>query len=437
MKRLLTYLIFVVVFCLFPIKVFASGNITAAPSTLTIEVGSSKKFTITAKNAIGDVSIASSDSKIAKVSASEWGTGMVEEGKIKSGTITVTGVSEGTATITLTLDAATFDGEDLAGQKRTVKVTVVKKGSLPETPTITKSTNNKLKSLTIVGYTPNKVDDNNYTLTVDNTVNSITINAVAEDEKATIKGTGSHNLNPGDNNISITITSESGAQNTINVKVTRKEQATIDDLDKLLSGSNNTIDISINNVSSVNEDVLNRIKSSGKTVNLKYFDDKNNNVYTWVIDGKKLDSVVTFNPLITFTSNNIQELMKDANYASGKVINFAHNGKLPANTIVKIFVGDEIQNNSLVNVYEYKDNAFVLVKDKLTVQNGYVEFSLEHCSLYFVTLANITNGVCENNTQVSNDSMLLIIVSAILTILVIFNIWYFLIRRKKSISYSY
>ncbi len=127
MRTKLTIIIIAALFILIPESVFALGNISISPSTLTIEVGSSRTFTITATNTIGDVTISSSNSSIASVNTNEWETGMVEEGQTKKGNIKVTGMSEGTATITLTLDAATFDGEDLEGQTRTVTVTVVKK----------------------------------------------------------------------------------------------------------------------------------------------------------------------------------------------------------------------------------------------------------------------------------------------------------------------
>ena len=45
----------------------------------------------------------------------------------------------------------------------------------------------------------NKIDDNNYTLEVNNSVKSINILAVAEDEKSKINGIGVHELNVGEN----------------------------------------------------------------------------------------------------------------------------------------------------------------------------------------------------------------------------------------------
>ena len=109
MKKLINNIVIVVLLMIFPMVIKATGGISASPASLTIEVGSTKSFNIIATNTIGDVSISSSNSGVAQVSTSYWTTGMVDEGQTKTGSVTVTGVSEGTSTITLVLDAATFD----------------------------------------------------------------------------------------------------------------------------------------------------------------------------------------------------------------------------------------------------------------------------------------------------------------------------------------
>ncbi len=146
----------------------------------------------------------------------------------KSFKATCTTTGEGTVTVTLTGDATSEDGNtiNLSGSKT---VTVVAKTEKPVDNTTTntntttdKSTNNNLSSLTIDGYTVNKEDDNNYTLTVDFEADSINIKAVPEFSKSTITGTGLHQLEVGENIIEIKVTSESGAEKIIYVKVTRK-----------------------------------------------------------------------------------------------------------------------------------------------------------------------------------------------------------------------
>ena len=108
-----------------------------------------------------------------------------------------------------------------------------------------KTKNNNLKEIEVKGYELVKVDDHNYTLTVANDVENIDINATAEDSKASVTGTGNHELIVGDNDILIIISSESGIENKINVKVTRKDAYDLDDLKSLLENGKKDINISV------------------------------------------------------------------------------------------------------------------------------------------------------------------------------------------------
>ena len=428
MKKIL-FNILLALFVLFPVSVLADGYVSVSPNSLTIEQGSSKTFTITAYNAIGDVSIKSNNSGIASVSTGEWGTGMVEEKVTKTGSITVTGKSVGTTTITLTIDAATFDGDDLAGQSKTVTVNVVAKPApqpsnpqpsnpqpqQPQQPQ--KSTNNNLKSLSIDGFELVKVDNNNYTLTVSNDITSVNVNASAEDSKANVTGTGTKELQVGENNIEVIITSESGTQNKINIKITRKDGYYLEDLDSVLKNDKiQDADIIINADSKITKEQLGKIKTSSKTLRFNYFNEDKKLLYSWTINGKQIKDINEFTTTIDFASENLKEIYKVSNYADGLYINFKHNGDLPTGTKIKLYVGDKFENGNIVNVYRYNANEKKLdfVKDNLKVTDGYIEFDLEHCSDYFVTMSVIGNVVKEDSSI--NIFMILTIISIIIII---------------------
>lgn len=432
MKKIL-FNILLALFVLFPVSVLADGYVSVSPSTLTIEQGSTKVFTITAYNAIGDVSIKSSNSGIASVSTSEWGTGMVEEKVTKTGSITVTGNSVGTTTITLIIDAATFDGDDLAGQTKTVTVNVVAKPApqpqpsnpTPSNPTPSnpqpqqpqKSSNNNLKKLSIDGFELVKVDNNNYTLTVSNDITSINVNASAEDSKANVTGTGTKELQVGENNIEVIITSESGAQNKINIKITRKDGYYLEDLDNVLKNEKiQDADIIINADSKITKEQLGKIKTSFKTLRFNYFNEEKKLLYSWTINGKQIKDINEFVTTIDFKTENTKEIYKASNYADGLYINFKHSGDLPNGTKIKLYVGDKFENGNIVNVYQYNESEKKLdfIKDNLKVVDGYIEFEIKHCSEYFVTMSAIGNKVVEDSS--TNIFMILTILSIIVII---------------------
>lgn len=274
MKKFI-YSILLSIFILFPVNVLALGNISASPSSLSIEVGSSKTFTISAYNAIGDVSIRSNNSSIASVSTSSWSTGMVGEKETKTGTITVTGNSVGSTTIILTLDAATFDEEDLSLQTRVINVNVVAKPTTTTATTtttivttttkpITTTKNNTTKNTTINKTTKNntkkntttkakqkdtttkKKDSNNanlktiiinnenidfkedkdvYDITVSSDTNELDIKAEIFDSNASFKIDGDTNLKEGLNVIKIvTLSEDKSSTKTYTLNITRKEK---------------------------------------------------------------------------------------------------------------------------------------------------------------------------------------------------------------------
>ena len=86
--------------------------------------------------------------------------------------------------------------------------------------------NNDLKSLEVEGYdiTPTfDPDTTEYTLEVPEDVDSITVNAEPDSDKATVTGTGSHDLQPGENTIEVTVKAEDGTEKTYTIKVTKEE----------------------------------------------------------------------------------------------------------------------------------------------------------------------------------------------------------------------
>ena len=478
MKRFLINIIVFAVFILLPVNVFATGNITASPSSLTIEVGSTKTFTITATNTIGDVYISSNNSGVASVSTGEWGTGMIEEGQTKSGTVTVTGVSEGNASIILTLDAATFDGEDLAGQTRTVTVNVVPKpapnnnnnnnsnnnsnnsnnnnnnnsnnnnsnnnnsnnnnsnnnnsnNNNSNNNNDNKSTNNKIKDISIEGYNLVKVDDNNYTLSVSKDVDNINIKATAEDSKAKVTGAGNHKLKDGENVITLVVTSESGSQNKINIKVTRKESFGLDDLDNALKSSN-TANIIINKDSKLSTQDLSKIKDSGKVVSLIYKDDKNKELYSWIIDGSKINDYDELYTGISFSSTNEDKISKLSNYADGINISMNHKGKIPRGVRVRLFVGEKYSNGDKVNVYYFNETSkkLEIAKENVTVEDGYIVFFVKKGSDYF-----ITKSIIDMSNDVVKLGNIISIISVICVLIVIILIIFFLLFKRLKKNY--
>ena len=406
-----------------PFKVFAAGGFSVSTTSISIYPGETKTITISTNNAVGKLNISSSNGGVA--SASPGSIFIQNPGSSES--VTITGNSVGTATISVVAsdNFATMDEEILAGQAKTITVNVIEKtepqpsNPQPSNPQSQNnlSKNNNIKSLSVEGYELVKVDNNNYTLTVSNDVTSINVNATAEDSKAKVSGTGVKELTVGENNIEVIITSESGSQNKITIKVTRKDGYYLEDLDSVLKNEKlQDADIIIKTDSKITQEQLNQIKDSKKTLRFNYYDDNKKLIYSWTINGKEIKDNQEFTTSITFATENVKEIYKLSNYADGLYVNFKHTGDLPKGTKIKLYVGDKFENESIVNVYHYNNTEKTLdfIKDNLKVSDGYIEFDVEYCSEYFVTMSTIDNVV--NKDTSSNIFIIFTIIESIVII---------------------
>ena len=298
-----------------------------------------------------------------------------------------------------------------------------------------RSKNNNIKELSVEGYDLTKVDNNNYTLSVPNDVTSINIKATAEDSKSKVTGAGSHDINVGENNIEVVVTAENGSQNKITIKVTRKDGYYLEDLDTVLKNNKIAdINITIKFDTKITAQDLEKIKSSGKTVKFNYYNDDKSLVYSWIVDGSKLKNTSDLFTTILNDSDNKKDILRLSNYADGLFVGLKQTSNLPSGTKIKLFIGNKYKDNDLVNVYAYVKNndKLELVKSKLKVENGYVEFDVTYDSDYFVTMSTIPSSDKVVTTTGNSSSPILLIIIGILSLLVIGLVIAFIVKNKKN-----
>jgi len=239
-----------------------------------------------------------------------------------------------------------------------------------------------------------------------------------------VSGAGKHELKVGENTITVVITAENGSKNNITIKVTRKDGYYLEDLDSLLNDNNvSDVAIIINSDSKISNTELEKIKNSKKEVKFNYFDESKKLLYSWTVDGSKVNDLVEFVTTMSFVSENKEKISELSNYADGLYMNFSHKGKLPNNTKIKVYFGDKYENNNLLNVYHYNADKLDLVKEKLAVVDGYIEFEIERCSEYFVTRAILNktnnNNVLTDGSNSMNLSWILVCVELVVIIVLV------------------
>ena len=300
-----------------------------------------------------------------------------------------------------------------------------------------KSKNNNIKNISVDGYNLIKVDSNNYTLSVTNDVTNINVKATAEDSKSKVTGTGNHNINVGENNIEIIVTAENGSQNKINIKVTRKDGYYLEDLDSILNNNKITdINITIKSDTIITKEDLEKIKNIKKAVKFNYYNDDKSLAYSWIIDGSKIKTTSNLSTIITSNSDNKKDILKLSNYADGLFVVLKQND-LPSGTKLKLFVGNKYENNDFVNVYSYRNNKLYLLKNKIKLDNGYIEFSLDNTSEYFVTMSTIPNTDITTSVENNEKISILPVIILIICLIVIGIIIIFIIKNKRKKKSNY
>ena len=270
--------------------------------------------------------------------------------------------------------------------------------------------------MSVDGYELKKIDEKNYELSVNKDISNIDIKAIAEDNKAKITGIGKKELKIGENSFEIVITSESGIKNVINIRVIRKDEYNLEDLNNLLNNSNiNNIDISIDSDSIISKDILNKIKDSKKTVNLNVLDENKKNIYTWILDGSRIDESNDLEIIISNKTDYDDNILKLSNYADGIFLNFLNKNKIPRGIIIKLLVGDKYSNDDELNIYSYDNELNKLnLTNKTIVEDGYIYLDNIENNNYFITMSNIDSILKEEK-----DNNILFIVLSIIELLII------------------
>lgn len=438
MKKFI-FSILVSLLLLMPTSVFAAGYISPSTTSLSVQQGSSTSFKITAFNAIGDVSIFSSNSGIASVSPGSWSTGMVGDGQTLSGTITVTGVSVGTTQIVLNIDGANFEGSSVS-RTVTINVTVTAKPAASTTPSTggggstyrppvvvdNRSKNSNLSKLTINGKEITRTD-NSYVYEVSNYISSVEINGVCEDGKASLSGIGKKDLNVGDNSFDVVVTAENGSSTTYKVVIKRSEFNVLSDLDELLKLDSDG-EIKLTDTDKLDTTILDKIIKSKKKIILNAISSENVKLYSWILDGSLIKSVSSFNPIISNVIESNDKMEEALNYADGIYLDFSKCGDIPKGAILKYNVSSKYKDKDKINLYAYSEKSKDVqqLEEGVKVKDGSVELKITQSVKHFMSKARMIEESSDDGFNIW------LIVSIVLFIIVIACGVYIVLMKKNT-----
>ena len=211
-------------FLLVPVLSLSAASFSMTASTSQVSPGS--QFTIrVGGDCFGKVNFSVSNGTLS--TSSVW----IEQDYI---TLTVTAGSSGLVSVTATpeIGFSDADANEYYPGPRTVTVNISSNAGSTNTPnkptnnkpSVTKSNNNNLSSLTVNNGELSPSFDSlitEYTLNLPHNATSVNISASPSDSKASIEGIGEKSLVPGNNHIEIIVIAENGDKKTYNLNICR------------------------------------------------------------------------------------------------------------------------------------------------------------------------------------------------------------------------
>ncbi len=153
-------------------------------------------------------------------------------------------------------------------------------------------------------------------------------------------------------------------------------------------------------------------------------DHANNLTYSWTFEKNeeymnsikeniKLEMDLGLDIITNSTNTTIDKLVSNDDKL---IIEFSHHGQLPTKATIRLQVGQKYADGEKLYLYYLNEetNKIEFISDEIFVTNGYVEFSIDHCSSYFLTATIVQEAV--NNPK--NVNIVIAVMGIVIIILI-------------------
>ena len=203
-----------------------------------------------------------------------------------------------------------------------------------------------------------------------------------------------------------------GQTKTIKVNVSNITEAPISALPSNLkneyySDSNKNISLNLTKTDKISKDVFEAAKETGKGSIFNIVDKNGKLNYGWSFDGKKIKNTnVDVDLSINKNTEKEKQIEETIKQKDIKVLDFAHHGELPAPATIKMNVSDQYKDGQKLYLNYWNESAktpFTEIQKNIVVKDGYVEFTIDHCSTYFLSTDKVSIVKEEINDNTDND----------------------------------
>ncbi len=146
-------------------------------------------------------------------------------------------------------------------------------------------------------------------------------------------------------------------------------------------------------VPTMTADLFTAASENNKNITLGAVNEDNQLIYSWTFDYDSIDASKVpeggLDLAITFETEKQAEIESITGQTNAVYISIeGYHGELPGPAKVKTYVGDKYKNGEIVYLYYYNEESKsveLVGNSGLKVNEGYVEYTLTHCSTYFVS----------------------------------------------------
>ena len=183
--------------------------------------------------------------------------------------------------------------------------------------------------------------------------------------------------------------------------------------DALIHGLNNSGQAEVavytkNEAPALTKSVFEAAIENGKDITINVTNDSNMVMYAWTFDYETLDMNKVTGPLnlsIAFATDKQEDIEKHMGKNDDLFIAIdGYHGDLPGPATVKTYVGDKYANGGEVYLYYYNeetDSIELISNSAIVVKDGYITYTLTHCSVYIVSETTPS----ELGIEVSNNNV--------------------------------
>ena len=176
------------------------------------------------------------------------------------------------------------------------------------------------------------------------------------------------------------------------------------------SDVNDNVTLNLTKADKLSKDVFKAAKETGKDSIFNIIDKNGNLNYGWSFDGKKIKNTnVDVNLSINKNTEKAKQIEETIKQKDIKVLDFAHHGELPAPATIKMNVSDQYKDGQKLYLNYWDETAktpSIEIQKDIVVKDGYVEFTIDHCSTYFLSTDKVSIVKEEINDNTDNDKEL-------------------------------